>query len=91
MREGQAVLGDYLLGMQVGNEPDLYPGRRRKAVSAFFPYCSMINCSCSVLQPEYPQYTQFDYFGEFGDFTKLIANDPTILNRTMLMGPSVSR
>lgn len=28
--EGQAILGDYLLGLQVGNEPDLYARRSRR-------------------------------------------------------------
>jgi hypothetical protein len=28
--EGQAILGDYLLGLQVGNEPDLYVRHKRR-------------------------------------------------------------
>ena len=28
--EGQAILGDYLLGLQAGNEPDLYARHRRR-------------------------------------------------------------
>lgn len=26
MEQGELILGDYLLGWQVGNEPDFYPG-----------------------------------------------------------------
>jgi hypothetical protein len=37
--QGQAILGDYLIGLQVGNEPDLYARhKRRPAVSQTISY-----------------------------------------------------
>lgn len=43
MRTAQKVLGDKLIGMQVGNEPDLYANRRRG------PVRTRMLCSASPL------------------------------------------
>jgi hypothetical protein len=46
LRAGQAILGDYLLGAQVGNEPDLYPGRRRAQVMQSFHHIPLLISRC---------------------------------------------
>lgn len=65
---GQAILGDYLLGLQAGNEPDYYEshGHRRQG------------------------YSVYDYFGEFGTLVQAIQNNPNILKKNMLIGPSLA-
>ncbi|KAJ7580128.1 hypothetical protein C8J56DRAFT_795631 [Mycena floridula] len=69
VENGQAILGDYLLGLQVGNEPDLYPVGNRSRPG---------------------DYNATNYVQEFGEFITAVNNDPAILNKTMLMGPSIS-
>lgn len=50
MSDGQAILGDYLLGMQVGNEPDLYFLNGHRDVSAQFPQVDR-NCLRALFSP----------------------------------------
>ncbi|KAK2460443.1 hypothetical protein APHAL10511_007608 [Amanita phalloides] len=64
----QAVLGDHLIGLQAGNEPDFYAEFGKRSAN----------------------YTPADYFGEVGALVSQMNNDPLVLNRTMLLAPSVS-
>ncbi|KIL60002.1 glycoside hydrolase family 79 protein [Amanita muscaria Koide BX008] len=68
MEKGQTILRDYLLGLQAGNEPDLYAYMRKRPSN----------------------YGPMDYFGDFGSLVYQLNRDFLVLNRTMLMGPSVS-
>ncbi|KAF8636118.1 hypothetical protein AX17_003821 [Amanita inopinata Kibby_2008] len=66
--EGQRILGDYLIGLQAGNEPDLYARHHKRP----------------------PNYSVHDYFKEFKSLVNAIANDDQILDKQMLIGPSLA-
>jgi len=41
--KGQAILGDYLLGLQAGNEPDFYAKFRKRPAVSCLSYSTQIN------------------------------------------------
>ncbi|KIL60021.1 glycoside hydrolase family 79 protein, partial [Amanita muscaria Koide BX008] len=63
-----SILGENLIGLQAGNEPDFYGTFGKRPAN----------------------YTQFDYFGDIGQLVNQMGNDPLVLNRTMLLAPSVA-
>jgi hypothetical protein len=66
--QGEKILGGYLAGLQVGNEPDLYAGHGHRPAN----------------------YSPSDYFGEFGVLVNAMANDPSISNQNLLVGPNIA-
>ena len=42
---GQAILGDYLMGLQVGNEPDLYADHGHRPAVRIFQFSGKSRCS----------------------------------------------
>ncbi|KAF8636081.1 hypothetical protein AX17_003787 [Amanita inopinata Kibby_2008] len=65
---GQQILGEYLIGLQAGNEPDLYARHNRRPSS----------------------YGPQDYFNEFGQLINAMSGDQHIVNRNLLIGPSLA-
>jgi hypothetical protein len=84
VEEGQQILGNYLLGFQAGNEPDLYAAHgHRPSVSSLLLEGVRTDKICQT-------YSQFDYFGEVGTLVQQIANDPLIPQKNnLLIVPSV--
>jgi hypothetical protein len=85
---GYAVLGDNLIGLQVGNEPDLY------AACVLFRLC-FCACVCMLTVTgshghRQATYSPFDYFGEFGVMVQAINNDASIPVKNQLIGPSIA-
>jgi hypothetical protein len=82
---GQQILGDFLMGLQVGNEPDLYVdhGHRPSVRLCFALVWALILISLQTYGP-------YDYFGEFGDLITAIQNDGNIPNKNLLIGPNVN-
>lgn len=89
---GEAVLGDNLLGLQVGNEPDLYAA-----------YVFLFRLANSMQKVVFPcllymnshghrpsTYSPWDYFGEFATMIQAINNDSNIPVKNNLIGPSVA-
>jgi len=68
VQAGQPILGDYLLGLQAGNEPDFYQQFGKRPAP----------------------YTPQSYFNDVGTLVNQMNSDSSILNRSMLIGPSVS-
>lgn len=88
----EAILGKYLLGFQLGNEPDLYAN-----VSSPLPLAS---CSCyDVLMFLFynkikhglrsPDYNTTDYVSDIQTMLNAIGSDSGMPNKTNLMGPSI--
>lgn len=82
---GQEVLGDYLIGLQAGNEPDYYQ-----------PYASF---SSPLIANPYPTpshghrpegYDPQAYFEEFADLIRAVQANDRITNKNMLIGPSLA-
>lgn len=82
---GQAILGDHLLGLQGGNEPDYYLRYIRRPLILY-------NANCLHLshghRPE--PYGPQDYFGEFAELIRAIESNPNIPIKNMLIGPSLA-
>ncbi|KAH8977414.1 hypothetical protein EDB92DRAFT_1999798 [Lactarius akahatsu] len=88
VENGQQILGDYLIGFQAGNEPDLYGARshgHRPSVRSL--YMSKLEVGTDKMCQT---YSPVDYFGEVGTLIQQIANDPLIPKKdNLLIVPSV--
>lgn len=83
--KGQAILGDYLLGLQAGNEPDFYAKFHKR------PAVSCLNHGTQIIAYTGSQnYTVQDYYDEIGSLINQMKNDPHIDNSSMLVAPSVA-
>ena len=82
---GEAILGPNLIGLQLGNEPDLYAGYVIPALTSFLPSRPSIRHLHRA-----PTYGPSDYAGEFGVVVQAIAQDPLIPTRNNLIGPSIA-
>jgi hypothetical protein len=86
---GQAILGDFLLGLQAGNEPDLYTAHNhRPSASTLQPYCLTILELMRYWNEQ--TYSQYDYFGEFGTVVAAVNADSNIPNKNCLIGPNLA-
>src|SRR6266702_4817501 len=87
VENGQQILGDHLIGLQAGNEPDLYAAHgHRPSVSSLY----ILKLEEVRTDENFQTYSQFDYFGEVGTLIQQIANDPLIPKKdNMLIVPSV--
>ena len=83
---GQEILGDYLLGLQAGNEPDYYASY----VILVLSHCPLILYGAYSHGHRPQTYSVWDYFGEFGTLVQAIQNNPNIPNKNMLLGPSLA-
>jgi hypothetical protein len=85
---GEAVLRDNLLGLQVGNEPDLY-GKYVFTLSRYSP--RELNVHYWIIRHglggRQPTYSPNDYFGEFGVIMNAINNNPNIPVKNNIIGP----
>jgi hypothetical protein len=86
---GQAILGDYLLGLQAGNEPDYY-GLYVKYIPLFLPHRQLMMYHAFSHGHRQQGYSPYDYFGEFGTLVQAIQNNPNIPDKSMLLGPSLA-
>ena len=83
---GNQILGDNLLGLQVGNEPDLY-SRCIVLLLIITLYCT----DGTFRHGHRPaSYGPYDYFGEFGQVVEAIKADANIHTSNNLIGPSIS-
>ncbi|KAG6835065.1 hypothetical protein H0H93_005181, partial [Arthromyces matolae] len=81
---GYEILGDYLMGIQVGNEPDLYQAHDH------YTTVSLVSSSEKAMLSDYfNQYGPYDYFGDFGTYVAAMqaANLP---GQNLLVGPSIA-
>ena len=85
VEEGQQILGDYLVGFQAGNEPDLYVDHHHR------PSVARSRESKKRKTDQICQgYSQYDYFGEIGMLVEQIASDTLIPQKNnLLIVPSV--
>ena len=85
---GESVLGDNLLGLQVGNEPDLY-GRYVSMVAIVFS--QVISNNRHIIRHGLGgrpiTYGPFDYFGQFGEVMNAINADANIPIKNNIIGP----
>jgi hypothetical protein len=84
VEHGERILGNNLLGFQVGNEPDLYASYVHIHYDASYAYRSARH----LHRPQ--NYGPFDYNGEFGKWRDAWNNDANVQNKTNLIGPSLS-
>jgi hypothetical protein len=80
----QRILGDNLLGLQVGNEPDLY------AKCVLSNSVSFVDSKRFSHGQRPPTYGPSDYFGEFGVVVNAMKTDPNLQFMNNLLGPSVA-
>ncbi|KAJ3506310.1 hypothetical protein NLJ89_g6943 [Agrocybe chaxingu] len=66
--EAQNILGDNLLALQAGNEPDFYVEFKRRVAP----------------------YEPADYANEVQNLIEVMDNNPRIINKNMLLGPSIA-
>ena len=85
---GEAVLGDKLIGLQCGNEPDLY------SAFVFSSICSYgISCTDLVFFSHGHRsstYGPFDYFGDFGNVVNAVNSDSNIPVKNTLIAPNLA-
>ncbi|KAI0312079.1 hypothetical protein OF83DRAFT_1176969 [Amylostereum chailletii] len=75
VEQGQAILGDTLLGFQAGNKPNLYADHNHR------------NAIRSLIL----SYSQFDYFGEISDLVTQIGQDANIKSpNDLILVPTAS-
>jgi hypothetical protein len=84
---GEAILGDNLLGLQVGNEPDLYG---RYVSTLMVPPLSSGVAFRHNAGGRPTNYSPQDYFNEFGTIMTAINNNPKIPVKNNIIGPSTS-
>lgn len=81
-----AILGDNILGYQVGNEPDLYA----EYVFSFFVNTAETYHTYSLSHGHRPaDYDQNDYKNEFGVVVDAVQQDTKITNKNKLIAPSL--
>jgi hypothetical protein len=84
---GEAILGENLLGLQVGNEPDLY-GRYILPAAWLFPW---VNSTCNIIRHglggRQASYSPSYYFSEFGTVMNAINDNPNIPVKNNIIGP----
>lgn len=85
---GEAVLGDKLIGFQVGNEPDLYASY---VVLDFFK--TFVHTILTPLTFSHghrnASYDPSNYFDDFGLVIDAVTNDANIPTKNNLIGPNV--
>lgn len=84
--EAQAILGDNLLALQAGNEPDFYleyaVHRCRHRLDS--------DAHSLRFKRRTGKYDPIDYLHEVQDVIRVMDNNPKITNKHMLLGPSVA-
>jgi len=86
---GEAILGDNLLGLQVGNEPDLY-GRYASTLTVIFSLVICCTDYCVIrhgVGGRSAAYSPFDYFREFGVVMNAINGNANIPVKNNIIGP----
>ena len=82
--KGQQILGENLLGLQAGNEPDFYA----QFVSFFSILSNFLICFRNGHRPS--TYGPQDYANDVGNLIQAMEADSGIPNKNMLIGPSVA-
>ena len=85
--QGQQILGENLLGLQAGNEPDFYQTFVRRGFLSFFQQ-SDSNPFRFGTRPA--PYGPSNYSEDFGNLIAAMEADPGIPNKNMLIAPSVA-
>jgi hypothetical protein len=81
---GEAVLGDKLLGLQVGNEPDLYS-------ACFWPHRSFVYSKFIFSHGHRSStYGPYDYYGDFAIMVNAVNADANIPTKNNLIAPSLA-
>lgn len=84
VEQGQRILGDNLLGLQVGNEPDLY--------AQCVPFIVLSVSHLIVLRhshrPSY--YNATSYYLEFGEWADIWNSDSNVPQKKTMIGPSLA-
>jgi hypothetical protein len=82
----EAVLGDKLIGLQVGNEPDLYAAY----VLLVFFLCTQLTALVFSHGHRSSTYGPFDYFGDFGNVVNAVNKDNSIPVKNNLIAPNLA-
>ena len=86
VESGERILGQHVLGFQVGNEPDLYA---RYAFPLIWVY-NLIKQIVVRHQHRPQDYSPQSYFQEFGQWRDGWNNNANVQNKSNLIGPSLS-
>ena len=83
---GQQILGDNLLGLQAGNEPDFY----QTFVQSFFLSTSNLDLNFLRFGTRPAPYGPSNYSDDIGSLITAMGANSGITNKNMLIAPSVA-